>query len=408
MKLAYVAFDKAGRQVADSIEAGDASEATEALRRKGLYVTSIAPGGSDRLSAATPRGRRRRPRRLKHLAMMMRQLQVLVSCGTPLVQALYALERQTTDASWRQIIIDVRGRVEQGTTLAAAMESHPECFGPLCLSLIAAGESSGKLPDMLDRLAVTMRKQVRIRNVLVSAMLYPSLLVGVAMTVLLVLLMLVVPRFGELFESLDVPLPPTTSLLVSVGETFRAYWFVVFPVPVALIVGVALWLTTPGGKRVFDTTVLWLPQVGRIVRSFATARIVRLLGVLLESDVDVLEALNLARQSVTNHHYSALLAGAQDAVTRGEPISTAFADGKLISPSVYEAVRSGEESGQVGPMMLNVSDFLDEENEVIVRSLTSIIEPVILIAMGILVGLVAVSMFLPLFDLTSMTQGGGS
>jgi len=408
MKLAYVAFDKAGRQVADSIEAGDASEGTETLRRKGLYVTRIAPGGSAPLPAATPRGRRRLPRRLKHLAMMMRQLQVLVSCGTPLVQALYALERQTADASWQQVIIDVRGRVEQGATLAAAMESHPECFSPLCLSLIAAGESSGKLPEMLDRLAVTMRKQVRIRNVLVSAMLYPSLLVGVAATVLLVLLMLVVPRFGELFESLDVPLPPTTSFLVSVGELFRGYWFVVFPAPFALIVGVVLWLRTPGGKRVFDTTILWLPQVGRIVRSFATARIVRLLGVLLESDVDVLEALDLARQSVTNHHYSALLAGAQDAVTRGEPISTAFGDGKLVSPSVYEAIRSGEESGQVGLMMLNVSDFLDEENEVIVRSLTSIIEPVILIAMGILVGLVAVSMFLPLFDLTSMTQGGGS
>ena len=404
MKLAYTAFDKSGRQVAATIEAANLAAASETLRRQGLYVTRIMPGGAAAVAApARPRGSGK-SRRLKNLAMLMRQLHALVSCGTPLVQAMGALERQTRQGHWRQAIADIRARVEEGAPLAIAMEGHPEYFDPICRSLVAAGESSGTLPGMMDRLATMVRKQLHIRNTVTGAMVYPVLLLGVAISVMGLMIVLVIPRFGELFKSLGAPLPPTTQALLAVSQTVQTYWWLALVLVVGTAVGLRLYLVSAAGRRALATVVLRLPQIGRIARNFATARIARLLGVLLESHVDILDALDLTRNSTGNHHYAALVDKVKDAVTSGKPISSAFSETDLVSPSVTEAIRSGEQSGQVGAMLLGIADFLDEENELVIRSLTSIIEPVILVLMGLLVGTVAVSLFLPLFDLTSMTQ----
>jgi type II secretory pathway component PulF len=300
----------------------------------------------------------------------------------------------------------VRGRVEQGVSLASAMKEREDYFGAVYCSLVAAGESSGDLPGMLDRLADMTRKQLHTRNAIIGAMVYPSLLLTITTGVLFLLLLFVIPRFGELFTSMGVALPPTTAALVSIGQALRSYWW-------ALILGLAaagtalrLWMGSPAGKRAWDGAILHLPQVGPMIRSVITARVTRLLGVLLDGRVPVLEALDLTVQSAGNYRYAALLVRARDSVTRGDPISAPFRDSALVSPSVYEALHNGEQSGQIGPLLLTIADFLDEENEVVIKSLTSILEPVILVAMGLVVGLMAISMFLPLFDLTAMTQGG--
>jgi type II secretory pathway component PulF len=407
MKLAYLAFDKSGKPVSDTIDATNAAEAAETLRRKGLYVTKVS-GAEAASVGAEPGGLRRRGgRRLKDLVMFTRQLQVLVSSGTPMVQSLTALERQAKPGPWRQAVSDVRSGVEQGASVSAAMESHPEYFDSICRSLIAAGESSGTVPEMLDRLATMSRKQLHLRSALIGAITYPCLLLTIAGGVLSLLLLFTVPRFGELFKNLGAPLPPTTRMLVSLSHLLRSYWWAVLLSASAGFTLVRLWLSTSAGRRAWDTAVLRLPQVGRIIKSYITARIIRLLGVLLDSHVPVLEALDLTFHAAGNYHYQVLISQARNAVTRGEPVSSAFDNSRLISPSVCEAVRSGEQSGQVGPLLLNIADFLDEENEVIIKSLTSILEPVILIMMGLLVALLATSMFIPLFDLTSMTGGGG-
>jgi len=272
--------------------------------------------------------------------------------------------------------------------------------------MIAAGESGGKLGMMLDRLAGLTRKRLHVRTTVQGALIYPALLSVVALSVLVMLLVFIIPRFGELFESLDAPKPPTTAVLISISEALRTYWYVVIGVIVVIVVSVVGYLRTPRGKRTFDTVALGMPRIGRIVRNFATARIVRMLGVLLESRLPVLEALRLTRDTTSNVHYTELMDRAEKSVSQGNAISAAFGDTDLISPAVYEATRSGEQSGQVGPLLLNLADFLDEENEATLRTLTSIIEPAILIVMGLLVGFVALSMFMPLFDITSMTGGG--
>lgn len=407
MKMAYTAFNQTGQQVAATIEASSAAVATESLRRQGLYVTRMSASGE---TAAPSLGRRRgrgsRSRRLQDVAMFMRQMYALVSCGTPLVQALAALERQAKPGSWRDTVIDIRRRVEEGSTLSAAMELHAEYFDGVCRSLVAAGEVSGNLAGMMDRIATMTRKELHVRQTLKGAMVYPSLLLVVAGAVLAVLLVVVVPKFGDLFKGLDVPLPPTTQALLVLSAAVRSYWWAVLVLATAAGAGIRFGLASPAGHRAMDTAMLKLPQIGAITRSFITARMTRLLGELMQSHVSVLDALCLTRQSVGNHHYVALVLAAEEAVTHGRPISSAFSGTDLVAPSVCESIRSGEQSGQVGPLLVNIADFLDEENEIILKSLTSIIEPVILIGMGILVATVAISMFTPLFDLTAMTQGG--
>ena len=407
MKLAYQAYDRAGKAVSDTMEATTVSEATDALRRKGLFVAHIAP--AEQARSGDPAGRRSgKTTRLKDLAAFCRQLYVLISSGTPLVQALEALERQTREGQWKQVLGDVRLHVEEGMPMSEAMARHPVYFDAITRSMVAAGESSGAMGEMLDRLGTLVHKQLQVRKAVLGAMAYPAVLTTLATGVLTVLLLFVIPRFGELFKSLDVPLPATTQVLISLSEALRGYWWLGLGVTIGGIVGLKFYLASEAGRRAMDTLLVRAPRIGTVTRNVVTARVVRLLGAMLDSRVPVLEALDLTRQGAGNWHYIELIRRAEELVSRGEPISQAFNDTKLITPSVYEAIRSGEGTGKVGTLLLTLSDFLDEENEVLLRSLTSIIEPLILILMGIVVGLVASSMFVPLFDLTSTVSGGGA
>ena len=409
MKFVYQAFDAAGKSISDRIDAADSNEAMETLHRQGLYVTEIKPAPM----VATYGGYRRggggkmgRGRLLKNLAMFTRQLSVLMTSGTPLVQALGALERQSADKAWRQVIGALRVKVEEGATLSAAMDLQPDVFDPVCRSLISAGESGGSFDAMLDRLATLTRRQMHVRNAVIGALIYPTLLVVVACAVLTTMLLFVLPRFATLFDTLDVALPPTTQMLMAVSDYLRSYWWTVPVVAIAGGAGLRAWGRSEDGRRRIDTLLLRLPAVGPIMKNFAVARIARVLGVLINGRVPLLEALALARTTARNVNYVDLVARAEEAVTRGATMSSAFAVGGLVSPSLCEAIKSGEQSGQMGPLLMSIADFLDEDNEVVLKSLTSIMEPAILIVLGILVGFVALSMFMPLFDLTAMTQGG--
>jgi type IV pilus assembly protein PilC len=402
MTFSYEAMDPAGKVLTGSVEAADTSEAIEVLRRQGLFVTQVDAAAA--FVAADPHRPRRRlskGKRLKNLAMFTRQLSVLVSSGTPLVQALSALERQAREPAWKDVVASVRLKVEEGSTLAQAMEVHPGVFDPVCRSLIAAGESGGGFDTMLDRLAVLIRKQSHVRAAILGAMVYPILLIFIAGGVLAVMMLFVLPRFAGLFATLDAPLPPTTKFLMDLSDGLRSYWWAVLLGGGALAIAARYWAGTPGGKRAVDTAVLKLPVFGKMFRSFAVARIIRVLGVLLQGKVPLLDALGLARQTARNVHFVELVARAEEAVTRGGTVSGAFGETDLVDPSLVEAIRSGEQSGQIGNLLLSVADFLDEDNEVFVKTLTSVIEPLILIALGVVVGFIAISMFLPLFDLTS-------
>jgi len=213
----------------------------------------------------------------------------------------------------------------------------------------------------------------------------------------------VIPRFGELFKTLDVPLPGSTQALITISGVVKAYWWAILLAIGGAAAAAKMWLATPAGRRSWDTMVLRLPKFGAIARNVSMARIARLLGVLLNSHVPLLEALALTGRAMGNSHYVDLISKAENAVTHGEALSSAFSDEKLTDPSFYQAVHNGEQSGHVGEVLTTIADFMDEENDVVVRSLTSLIEPIILVLLGGIVALVAMSMFMPMFDLTAMT-----
>ncbi|CAG0996453.1 Putative type II secretion system protein F [Phycisphaerales bacterium] len=402
MRFAYKGFDKTGKAVSDTLEAADRHEAAEILRRRGIFVSEIGePRDLAASSAAGPVRKRITGKRLEQVAGFLRQLAVLVSTGTPVVEAIESLERQQKEGPFKAMLQTLRRRIEEGVQFSDAMSAHPEYFDGVCRSLIAAGESGGKLDVMLARLSTFTRQQVKVRKNVTGAMVYPCLLIVVAIVVTIAMLGFVLPRFEGLFKTLDTPLPPTTQVLMDISRLGRDYWYVVVGAAVGLPVGLKLWLATSGGAQAFEQFMLTAPQLGRLTRSYAVARFSRVLGVLLDGKVALLDAIRLTRQATGISKYDLLLARAEDAVTRGENFSVAINDPSLVPPSVIEAIRSGERSGRISIVLLTLADAMDEDNELALKTVTSLLEPLILIVLGLIVGSMAISMFLPLFDLTA-------
>lgn len=411
MKLAYHAVSATGTPISDIIDASSMDEAMDVLRGKGLFVTQIEPESDSKARAKAKASTgginfKSKTKRLKDVAMFSRQLNVLVATGTPLADGLAALERQVKDADFKAQLAIIRDQVEQGLTLYEALGKAPRYFDEVYRNIIKAGEESGSLPTMLDRLAVLTRKQVQVRQQISGAMIYPCLLIFISFAVLAIMLTVVMPRFTGMFESLDVPLPATTVALMAASDLLRSFWWAVLIGVIGGGVGLKYALATPGGKRFMDGVMLALPVLRDVTRSYATARIARLMGVLIECNVPLLDTIQLTRNATGNTRYEAMMKQAEDIVITGEPVSGAFADEKMIEPAFYEAVRNGEQSGRLSMLMVTVADFMDEENDTRLKALTSLFEPLILVFLGLMVGGIAISMFMPMFDLTSMAGGG--
>ncbi|MFI4860497.1 MAG: type II secretion system F family protein [Phycisphaerales bacterium JB063] len=410
MKLAYQAVNQSGAAVRDVLEAGSIEEASESLRAKGLFVTEILPeseaGSAIKAERSKDGWSGTKTKKLRHVAMFSRQLQVLVATGTPLADAMAALQRQTRDVVFSRVIADIQLRVEEGAPLSEALTQHPAYFDQVYRNVVLAGESSGSLDTMLDRLASLSRKQAQLRTQLLGAMVYPAVLILISIAVTVVMLTLVMPRFTGLFETLDTPLPGTTVALMWLSGLIRTYWWAALILLAGAAFGGVVWSKTPAGKEKIDQAMVRTPKLSELTRSFATAKIARLMGVLVECNISLLEAIELSRYATGNTVYTKLMEQAQETVVRGELASSAFSDDTLIDPAFYEAVRNGEQSGRLGPLLLTIADFLDEDNEVRLRSVTGLIEPLILVVLGIVVGGIAISMFLPLFDLTASAGGG--
>lgn len=411
MRLAYNAVSATGTPVSDIVDASSVDEAMDILRGKGLFVTQIEPESENKARAkAKAKGGglslKSRTKRLKDVAMFSRQLNVLVATGTPLADGLGALERQVKDVDFKAHLTLIREQVEQGLTLYDGLGKAPKYFDEVYRNIIKAGEESGSLPTMLDRLAVLSRKQVQIRQQISGALIYPCLLIFISIVVLAIMLTVVMPRFTGMFESLDVPLPSTTIALMAASSVLRTYWWVVLLGTLGGIIALRFALISTGGKRLMDGAMLSVPVLRDVTRSYATARIARLMGVLIECNVPLLDTIQLVRNATGNSKYEAMMIQAEEVVITGEPVSGAFADDKMIEPAFYEAVRNGEQSGRLSMLMITVADFMDEENDTRLKALTSLFEPMILVLLGLMVGGIAISMFMPMFDLTSMAGGG--
>ncbi len=406
MKFAYSAYDSGGKLITDVVEANSVEEATEQISRKGRFLVDISEATATSGGASSPKPRRASKHGPKQIALFARELSVLISTGTPIAEAIESLESQAGTEEWRSVVSSIRQSLEEGESFSSALERRNDVFDAVFTSLVAAGESAGNLDEMLKRLAVLTRRSAQIRSNVIGAMAYPVLLTGICFVVLLLMLGVVLPRFSGLFETLDTPLPASTSLLVALSNAMIDGWFILVPAFTTAIGGAAFWIRTPSGRVAFERLILTLPKAGDIVRSFGTAQIARLLGTLLNAKVPMIEAIELTRRATRHHRFVALLDQAEHTVVKGEPISSVLVRSDVFLPSAAQAIRNGEQTGRLSDVLSHIADYLDEENQSTVKALSSLLEPLIMLVLGGLVAFVAVSMFLPLFDLTASAGGG--
>lgn len=405
MILAYDALDATGKRTSDTVEARDTTEAVETLRGRGLFVTRISQATTASAAGAEGVDEHQEVRLpLNTLVLFTRQLAMLLRAGSALVPAITAIKRQMKRPQHATLLGRVINSLEDGESLTDALRKHPRTFDPVYCAIIAAGEASASLPDMFERLAGIVGARRTMRKKVLGALAYPALLIGMCGSILQVLLFFVLPRFATMFDDLGVDLPASTEFLLGVGELARGYWHVWLVLVVAMAAGVVWILKSDMGRQWLSNIQIKIPLIGPLRSKMIQGEIFRTMGMLLESRVGLLDTLELARKSTKNKHFQKLFDNVESVVTGGGQPSDVFAASKLVEPYICQAIRTGEDSGNLGGAISYCADILDESNTELVNVVARLIEPVILIGMGFIVGGVAISLFLPLFELTSAVR----
>jgi type II secretory pathway component PulF len=401
MQFACEAMRPDGTTVLERVEAGDRHQAVENLRQKGLLILRLdeqSPGSPVFAAAARP-GRRRVAAR--DLILLTRQMKMLLESGTPLVPALLAAEEQTTRPAMRALLKRVRARVEGGDSLAAALQPEENLFDPVFRSMVAAGEATASLPQTFTRLCALAQQQRQTRKLIIGALVYPAILSIMLVAVLAVLLLFVIPRFRILFTSLRSPLPPTTQLLFALSQYVLHGWPYLLALLVAVIAALTACFRMPQTRTWLSELLLRLPVVGNLAGRLLFARVLRIWAAMLRSHVPLLDTIRHSREAITSSTYLRLLTDVEETVASGGRMGQAIANANLADPVIVSALRTGEENGRLADAADFVSDWMDDENSAAVQQLTRMAEPLLLAVMGLIVGFVALSLFLPLFDLAS-------
>jgi len=401
MILTYDAIDASGSMKRDQIEAHNEDEAVEQLRSRGLYVTSIQLNqqSSAISSIATPARVGRLP--LKLLVLFTRQMAMLLRSGSGVVPAIKALKRQMTNPKHIYVLNDLIEELEDGSTFTEAIRRHPKTFDSVYCAIVSAGEASGTLDTMFDRLALIVGKRRAMQKKVLAAIAYPALLIVMSVSIFLVILLFVLPRFNDMFVQLQVDPPSSTKILLATGSFLQGYWPVLLIVALATSAFMTMTIMSTKGRQWISDIQISIPMIGKLRSKLIQGQMFRTMGMLLESRVDLIDTLLLIRGSTSNYRFQQLFDRMDQAVTSGSQLSTAIEHSDLIDASISQAIHTGEESGHLGESMTFCADTLDETNEELVTVTMRLIEPLILICMGAFVGGVAISLFMPLFDLTS-------
>jgi len=391
--------------VADSVHASSPREAADRLRERGLFVTQMDEVADGDQVSADARRSAKTGGRLRDVVLFTQQMSMLIRAGARVVEALEAIEEQITRPAWRATVRAIRADVEEGRPLNEALSRFPRLFTGVYISMIAAGEASGEMGLAFERLCVLVRQQQEIKRRVIGAMTYPAVLMLLCTGVMVALLTFVLPRFAEMFETLDVELPATTAILIAISDALRTHWPYALGAFAAVVPGIVLFLRSPNGKRLISRFSVRVPLFGALVRNIILARICRVWGQLLESRVGLLDAVRLTQRSTTNLDFQELLADIDEAITEGSSIGPSLKRSWLLPKTFAAAIVTGEESGNMAVSLLFVAECLEEENTQVLASLTRVIEPVMLSVMGVIVGTVAISLFLPMFDMATVTGG---
>lgn len=391
----YVAVDAAGKQVKSVIEADSESAVLSRLREQKLHCVEVKETKKAKQSALMSKGKLKP----KSVVVFSRQFATMIDAGIPILRCMEILTVQCKDPILRgaleTIFVDVKG----GSTLNEAMARHPGVFSKLYVNMIRAAEVGGILDTILDRLATFLEYEAEIRGKIKSALMYPVMVLVFSIVMLFALFTFVLPRFKDIFKGMDVKLPMITEKLFAFGDFMQAYWMIIIGFFFGAYFGIKAWGKTPNGRYKLDWIKLKAPIIGELALKMSVARFCRTFGTLLNSGVPMMRSLEIVSETLTNKVLSDAIEGTRASIREGQRLSTPMVASGLFPPMVTHMIDIGEESGRLPEMLVKIGDFYDTEVEATVKGLTSMIEPLLIIFMGVIVGFIAISVMTPIFTL---------
>ena len=390
---------KQGEVRSGEIEAQDAAAVESRLRQMGIEPVKV----------------KKKPRELhmprlgsgvgtKDILVFTRQFSVMIDAGLPLVQALDIIGTQNDNAAFRSVLLQVKAKVESGSTFADALGEHPKVFDVLFVQLVRAGEIGGILDTILQRLGAYIEKNDKLKRRVKGAMVYPAIVLTVALAVVLVLIAFVVPTFEKMFKDMGGSLPAPTQFLIDLSFAFRRYWYVILGIPFVVGVVFKAWISRGKGQELWHAFVLKTPMFGPLVRKVAVARFTRTLGTMLSSGVPILDALEIVARSAGNRTVEDAILYVRAKISEGKNIASPLAETGVFPPMVVQMIGVGEATGAMDQMLSKIADFYDDEVDVAVGSLTAAIEPLMMVFLGGTVGYFMIAMYLPIFTMASTVK----
>ena len=421
---AYVAMNASGQEVKEEIEAGSSEEAIAKIRSKGYFPTKVKEKAAKKTAkkkgkggaaedAAPAAAKRKMPISIggvprKQLVAFTRQLSTLQDAGLPILRSLQILEQQQKPGLLKAIIGGVAEEVEGGGTLSDAMAKYPKAFDKLYVNMINAGEAGGVLDLILARLADFMEKAAKLKKKVIGAMIYPGVVISIAIGIVSMIMVFVIPKFETIFNDFGTKLPAITQLLLDVSRWFANWgWAYVLASPIVISLIWKLIRTSEGGKYATDAIKLKVPILGNILGKTAIARFTRTLGTLISAGVPILDALNITKETCGNEVYGRALAKVHDAIREGESMADPLRATKVCDAIVVNMVDVGEETGDLDKMLIKVADNYDNDVDVLVGSLISILEPVMVVVLGLIVGFIVIALFAPMISLIQSVSSPG-
>ncbi len=397
----YQGTNKAGSKVSGEMNATSKSDAQNQLRRQQITTKKMSEKGKEfnmpQFGASV---------NAKELAIFTRQFSVMIDAGLPLVQCLEILAGQQENKLFQKVLVATRASVEGGATLSAAMRVHPKVFDALYVNMVEAGETGGILDTILQRLSTYIEKAVKLKRAVQSASIYPIGVMTIAGSVVTLLLWKVVPIFATLFAGLGVDLPLPTKIVISLSNFIGSiFGFLIVVAIVGTVVAIKVWYGTPKGRFVIDSIILKLPVLGLLMRKIAVARFTRTLGTLIASGVPILEGLDITAKTAGNAVVERALQQVRKSLEEGKSLTEPLRDSEVFPGMVTQMISVGEQTGAMDAMLQKIADFYEEEVDAAVKDLLTALEPVMIVFLGVVVGGVVISMYMPLFSLIGKLSG---
>jgi type IV pilus assembly protein PilC len=418
-KFEYIAVNAKGEETAGAIDASSKDDAINKLRGGGLFPTQVAPEGQltatvKKLKKATASSKKKGGKvrgkvKSKNLMIWTRQLATLIDSGLPLLRGLNVLSNQEPNPVLKSTVLQLADSVQTGSTFSESLSQHPKVFNKLYVNMVKAGELGGVLELVLNRLAEYQEKAQKLKNKIVSAMVYPVIVIFIAVAIVVFLLTYIVPQFNEIFENMVTggkeAMPALTRAVIGASDYLVHYWYVFVGVIVFAVMGFKAWSSTKGGRKAVDRLKLKAPLFGPVILKSSVARFTRTLGTLVTSGVPILQALNITRDTAGNNVVADAIMRVHDAVKEGESMVNPLDASKIFPPMVISMVEVGEETGQLPEMLLKIADVYDDEVDNSVSALTSLLEPIMIVVLAVIVAVIVLALFQPLLTVITNFKG---